>query len=932
MSRRVSISVRELFIYLVAALVLVACAAPAAGDATAVPTSPVPVPIEDLLVYVPAGHFFMGSDATLDPLAEEDEFPIHPVLLDGFFIYRNEVSNSLYQQCVAAGECTPPSIFEDGPSTHYNDPEYKENPVVGVNWDQAAAFCGWAEARLPTEAEWEKAARGQTGDLYPWGADDPSCSLSNMAGCFVDPPDTNMIGQYPEGESYYLANDMSGNVWEWTLDFYDPEYYQISDDENPGGPEQGDLRTVRGGSYEDGPDALRAAERFGLDPDVAYNNVGFRCVPMGEERAVAPPFCAPSYVPFCRDPYKDPNEDCDPTQIGELTPTPVTTGYDFVAFGCPDRNGQVPVTIDSDSDLSGQIVTVGGVQYTCVESTQTPGRWVCTGPHPEEGTLTTVEVCPGDSAGGTGLVAYQPAQPSQPSLAGYQAAPEGQTQLVAYSPQQQARPELVAYQPANDAPAGLQGYAPSAGQQGLVAFQSAANTCPNGYLYNPTTGQCEQDPNGSCPDGWNYNTASDQCEPGDNGCPEGTTLAATGQGCTPDTGQDCPDGYNFAAASNTCEPPGNEDGGACPAGYYFNAAINCCAPRPGDNLGCDPGSYRSVATNECVPYDENGCQDGYVYNRYEGGCVPDYGDGDNQTTDEDGCRVDGYVMNDAGQCVPGDNSIYRTVGGCPEGAYYDANLQQCIQTGDDGCGPGYFRSAASNTCVPGDGPGSGCPNGYAYSTRLNCCTPTPGSDGSYCPGDQTGDGQTPSLAAYNPPSATGYDYGYGYCDPQDGEPCPDGYMYDTGQQTCIPTTIQRTVDSGYCPEGTYYDQEMMYCVPTSCGCELGYYYDRQMQTCLPYGGDQPTGEQGCWEYTVSVPECPDATSTPTGCEADEKYNPLTGKCERACNRGEVYNTNTGACEEPESGGGQPVACSSYGNQNACVANGCTWNFTSATCN
>ncbi|MEX1247655.1 MAG: hypothetical protein WEA61_04170 [Anaerolineales bacterium] len=434
-------------------------------------------------------------------------------------------------------------------------------------------------------------------------------------------------------------------------------------------------------------------------------------------------------------------------------------------------------------------------------------------------------------------------------------------------------------------------------------------------MFNPTTGQCEQDPNGACPQGWSYNTETNQCDPGESGCPEGTTLSAAAQGCTPDTGQDCPEGYTFAAASNTCEPTPNDDGGdACPAGYYFDNAINCCAPIPGDNLGCDPGFYRSVATNECLPYDQDGCTDGNVYNRYEGGCVPDYGNG--QTTDAEGCRLEGYVMNEAGQCVPGDNTIYRTVGGCPEGTSYDANLQQCIDVGEGECGPGYRMNVQTNTCQPSDGPGSGCPVGYAFSNRLNCCTPTPGSDGSYCPGDQTADNQAPSLTAYNPPSTTGYDYGYGYCDPPEGEQCPEGYMYDTGQQTCIPTTIQRTVDTGYCPEGTYFDQSLMYCVQTSCGCELGYYYDGQTQTCLPYGGDQPTGEQGCWEYTVSVPECPDATRTPTGCEEDEKYNPLTGQCERACGQGERYNSNTGGCEEVDTCG--------YTNQAACQNAGCTW--------
>lgn len=828
----------------------------------------------------------MGSDQELDPLAAEDEFPLHPVLLDGYFIYRNEVSNGLYKQCVAAGQCSDPQIFEDGPSTHYNDPEYLNYPVVGVNWDQAAAFCSWAEARLPTEAEWEKAARGENGDLYPWGADDPNCSFSNMAGCFVDPPDTDKIGQYPDGESVYEANDMSGNVWEWTSDWYDEDYYSQSPDTNPLGPEDGELRVVRGGSYEDGPEALRSAERLPLDPDEAYNNVGFRCVPLGEDRAsvVQAPFCLPNYYPYCLDP-DNPNDGCEPGQQVDVTGTPMPDGYEFVAIGCPDANGYTTITIDTNGETpDDNIVTVGGIEYTCVESTQYPNRLLCTGPHPPQGTLTNIEVCAGENAGITRsrLVGYQPSQ-----------EPAG-AQLVAYSPsQQQAKPALAAYQQQQQQPSGLQAFQPESGSaQTLVAYQSAATACPTGYMYNETTGQCEQDPNGACPDGWNYNTATNQCEPGDGGCPEGTTLAATNQGCEPTTGQECPEGYIYSAASNTCEPPSNDDGGGmCPAGYFYDRQINCCSPIQTGENGCDPGFYRSVATNDCQPYDENGCPAGYSYNRYEGACVPDTGDGD-QSGDEDGCRLEGYVMNDAGQCVPADNSISRTIGGCPEGTYYDANLQQCIELGEGECGPGYYLNLRTNTCTPTDGPGSGCAEGYVFSERYNCCVAGPGN-GGFCPGDPA-DGQTGRALT------TGYDFGYGYCDPPQGQDCPDGYALNENG-ACAPI-LQRTLQTG-CPDGTTYDEQLGYCVPTSCGCELGTYYNRASDTCVPYGGEQ---NSECWSYTVSVPVCEYSSPTPPViCDHDEKYNPLTGLCERI----------------PED---ETVSCSSYGDFNSCTGAGCTW--------
>lgn len=904
MPRRASIQLYCRFAILVlAAVLLVACGAPApSGDElTPAPTSPVDVPIEDLLVYVPAGHFYMGSEPELDPLAEEDEYPLHPVLLDGYFIYRNEVSNGLYKQCVEAGLCSDPQIFEDGPSTHYNDPEYKDFPVVGVNWDQAAAFCSWAEARLPTEAEWEKAARGENGAVYPWGEDEPSCALSNMAGCFVDPPDTEKVGQYPDGESEYEANDMSGNVWEWTLDWYLEDYYTQSPDANPLGPENGELRVVRGGSYEDGPEALRSAERFALDPDEAFNNVGFRCVPMGEDRAavVQAPFCLPNYHPYCLDP-SNPNDGCEPGQTAQVTGTPLPDGYDFVAIGCPDANGYVTVTIDTDgSSPTDNTVTVGGVEYNCVESTQYPNRLLCTGPHPPQGTLTDIEVCAGENAGTTRsrLVGYQPSQEN------------GGDQLVAYAPtQQQAKPELAAYQPQQQQPTGLQAYQPGkpAGLQGyepddagapaLIGYLSVTSACPTGYVYNETTGQCEQDPNGACPEGWNFNPQTNQCEPGDAGCPEGTTLAATNQGCEPTTGQECPDGYIYSASTNTCEPPSNDDGGGmCPAGYFYDREINCCSPVPSGNNGCDPGFYRSVSTNECQPYDENGCPDGYTYNRYEGACVPNTGD-DDPTGDADGCRLEGYVMNDAGQCVPGETPIQRIFNACPEGTYFDENLQQCVELGDGECGLGYRMDSLTRTCVPTDGPGSGCAEGYVFSERYNCCVAGPGN-GGYCPGDPA-DGQTGRVLT------TGYDFGYGYCDPPEGQECPDGYTLNPQTGACEQATnLQRVTEAG-CPEGTAYDEQLRYCAPTSCGCELGTYFDQRTNTCVPYG-DEPTGG-GCWSYTVSVPVCEYASPTPpVVCDRDEKYNPLTGLCERL----------------PDN---EVLTCADYSSQSACNAAGCNW--------
>jgi formylglycine-generating enzyme required for sulfatase activity len=904
--------------FLMAAMILLAaCGGAALTDGPVAEATPsIDIPIEDLLVYVPAGPFYMGSDPELDTLAQEDEQPLHSILLDGYFIYRNEVSNGLYKQCVEDGECTDPTMFEDGPSTFYNHPDYQNNPVVGVTWDQASAFCGWADARLPTEAEWEKTSRGEDAELYPWGDDAPSCDLSNMAGCIVPPedediPETEKIGQFPDGGSIYEANDLSGNVWEWTLDWYDEDYYLNSPRTNPLGPENGELRVVRGGSYEDGPDALRSAERMALDPDEAYNNVGFRCVPIGEDRAVTPPFCQQTYVPFCRDPHDDPNDGCEPVDTTDVTPTP-SNNIDFGGFGCPDA-GLITVTLESGTPISDDhTVTVGGVVFNCYDSTTYPGLVVCQGSPPPAGSITTVTVCPDGNANAgnavAGLGQPQGPQPAQVALVAYR--PQNQQQqpagLQVYEPTQQPQAGLQAYQPTQAAPAGLEVYE---AQQpaNLVAYQAAANTqCPTGYLLNPTTGQCELDPNGACPEGWIYNEATGQCDLGEDGCPEGTTPGANG--CTPDTGDECPAGWLYDEGAGTCQPPANNDGGgSCPAGYFYDQTINCCSPIPSDNVGCDPGFYRSVATNQCEPVDQNGCPDGTVYNRYEGGCVPDYGQDDVQTTDISGCRLAGYVRNENGVCVPGDDLTQRIVSVCDEGSFYDPQLGVCVQLEDGQCGPGYRLNPVSNTCVPNDGPGSGCAAGYSFSERYNCCVPTPGNDGSYCPGDESA--QTGRLVSYPQPSTTGYDYGTGYCDPVGDELCPSGYAYDEQTQSCV-AIVGRTVTVDGCPDGTYYDQSLGYCVQTSCGCELGYTYNPRTQTCEPFGGEPQTGD-GCWSYQVSVPVCPYQQPTTPACDSDERWNQQTQRCEPDP-------------EDVTGGGGGTPACGTYTSSSSCKAAGCTW--------
>ena len=227
----------------------------------------------------------MGT-AQDDPRAYLQELPRHRVNLDAFWIDRTEVTNAQYAKCVEAGSCTPPRFdWSRTHDTYYGDSTYDDYPVVFVNWEQADAYCRWAGVRLPTEAEWEYAARGPEALIYPWGNEfdgtrlnycDTNCGDREADETFDDGyEDTAPVGSYPTGASWCGALDMSGNVWEWAADWF--HQYGQGPDDNPTGPSSGDYRTWRGGSWENTPKDTRSAIRNWIASRSTGESTGFRC-------------------------------------------------------------------------------------------------------------------------------------------------------------------------------------------------------------------------------------------------------------------------------------------------------------------------------------------------------------------------------------------------------------------------------------------------------------------------------------------------------------------------------------------------------------------------------------------------------------------------------------------------------------------------------
>lgn len=476
-------------------VVPVALAGPQAGTELSWPDSSV-------LVYVPAGKFIMGSDLP--------EAPQRTVTLDSYWIYQTEVTNSMYAFCVAVGACAPPAKEIGAPL--YDNPIYANYPVVGVSWDMAANYCNWVGGNLPTEAQWEKAARGSSGNLYPWGNQEASCDLGNFSGCVGALTDAT---KYSAPASPYGALDMAGNVFEWVNDFYSATYYDNAPAENPTGPTSGNSHVIRSNSYEsDFEQAEVSIRHFGGN---AYHSrdLGFRCV-IQNPPALAPMCQLSSYIPSAV------------VASGVCQPPDVNIGDEYCEFNKPQTSVKLPLQAEYEVRTKG---------YSCADAVVDGQRYLtCTG---MDSTTGEVTVC-------------NPACSSLPDATGASPVCDPGYGLDSNN--------NCLYSPVSSEPgvAGcLSGYlmVERGGLRTCVTGKGGDGLCPDGMYFDSAYGACASPSVGAdLPVGINNPDLATQTY---QGCLPGFSYSPEYQCCQPSQGgvyPGCPLGSRYDADSQSCIP------------------------------------------------------------------------------------------------------------------------------------------------------------------------------------------------------------------------------------------------------------------------------------------------------------------------------------------------------------------------------------------
>ncbi|HUH97100.1 MAG TPA: formylglycine-generating enzyme family protein [Anaerolineales bacterium] len=458
-----------------------------------------------VLVYIPAGEFIMGLGS--------GDAPTKTVTLDPYWIQQTEVTNQMYAQCLAGGNCSAP-VQEVG-TPPLNSSQYGNYPVVGVTWNAANTYCQWIGGQLPSEAEWEKAARGQDGNKYPWGNGGPSCSLANYATCEGH---TTSVNDQADGKSPYGLLDMAGNVFEWVNDYYDPNYYASAPSSDPTGPATGTQRVSRGSSFETDAAQLFSAIRRPAAPDYHSRDLGFRCVVL-QPKAFAPYCQSASYLPTGGG--QGQNGSCPAPQAQ------VRGNY------CQGPNSFVTV------DLSqGATYQVASKDFSCDDAVISgQRRLTCSGP---DNSSTDLTICNAACNG-------------SPNAAGPAAVCDPGYKLDAAS-------NACLYAPVSAQP-GVggcgQGYnlIERGGQQVCAIGQNQNGQCPMGLYFDSQYGACV--------------SASGQAY-APYGIDDGDLASKNYQGCAA--------GYTYSAAYQCCQAATGGAYPGCPQGFMANATQKTCVP------------------------------------------------------------------------------------------------------------------------------------------------------------------------------------------------------------------------------------------------------------------------------------------------------------------------------------------------------------------
>jgi formylglycine-generating enzyme required for sulfatase activity len=317
------------------------------------------------LVYIPAGEFEMGGGGKNNPL--------HTVSLDGFWIQKTEVTRRMYQMCLTDGSCTP-GIEAKVTGYLETDTAYFDRPVVGLKFEQAQNYCAWIGGRLPTEAEWEYAARGTTGSTYPWGNDEPTCDQANINNCVGG---VTRATKYQTDKSPFGVLDMAGNVREWVSDYFDGNYYKDSPSQNPTGPAVGNYYVIRGGGFASLVIETSATYR-GFIKLIGYEaDLGFRCV-------VNNPVV---YAPYC-----------EASQYAQEVQTTLPTDRCEPGISEPKRENQSACGVIGTVD-GGKIISIVPVLPGRLECQVTDDQhFTCSGGGKDGYPLTACVTCDADSS------------------------------------------------------------------------------------------------------------------------------------------------------------------------------------------------------------------------------------------------------------------------------------------------------------------------------------------------------------------------------------------------------------------------------------------------------------------------------------------------------------------------------------------------------